>query len=65
MIIWRLFAVAETHCSLINDILDFSKIEGGKMELECQPFDLRECIEGSLDLVAANAKERSGGRVHL
>lgn len=28
--------------TLINDILDFSKIEAGRMELEEQPFDLRE-----------------------
>lgn len=44
--------------SVINDILDFSKIEGGKMELENQPFDLRSCIDVSLDLVAANAAEK-------
>ena len=29
--------------AIINDILDFSKIEAGKMDLEHQPFDLREC----------------------
>ena len=28
--------------TIINDILDFSKIEAGKMEIEEQPFDLRE-----------------------
>lgn len=44
--------------SIINDILDFSKIEGGKMELENQPFDLRECIAESLDLVAADAAQK-------
>ena len=31
--------------TVINDILDFSKIEAGKLELEAQPFDLRECVE--------------------
>ena len=30
---------------VINDILDFSKIEAGKLELEHEPFDLRECVE--------------------
>ena len=44
--------------SIINDILDFSKIEAGKMELESQPFDLRECIESALDLVAPRAAEK-------
>ncbi len=43
---------------IINDILDFSKIEAGKMELEKQPFDLRDCIEGSLDLLAPKASEK-------
>jgi PAS domain S-box-containing protein len=44
--------------TIINDILDFSKIEAGKMELESQPFDLRECIESALDLVAPRAAEK-------
>ena len=41
--------------SVINDILDFSKIEAGELELEHQPFSVRDCVEGSLDLVAAQA----------
>jgi PAS domain S-box-containing protein len=44
--------------TIINDILDFSKIEAGKMELENQPFDLRDCIEETLDLVATQAFEK-------
>ena len=44
--------------TVINDILDFSKIEAGKLELEAQPFDLRECVEGALDLIAARAAEK-------
>jgi len=43
---------------IINDILDFSKIESGKLELETQPFDLRDCIEDSLDLLASKASEK-------
>lgn len=43
---------------IINDILDFSKIESGKLELETQPFDLRDCIEDSLDLMASRAAEK-------
>src|SRR5919106_1898004 len=38
---------------VINDILDFSKIEAGRLELERAPFDLRECLESALELVAA------------
>ncbi len=44
--------------AVINDILDFSKIEAGKMDLEHQPFDLRECVESALDLVAGHAVEK-------
>lgn len=43
---------------IINDILDFSKIESGKLELETQPFDLRDCIEDSLELLATKASEK-------
>jgi signal transduction histidine kinase/DNA-binding response OmpR family regulator len=43
---------------LINDILDFSKIEAGRLELEWQAFDLRSCVEESLDLVANRAHEK-------
>ncbi|WP_293339382.1 response regulator [Microcoleus sp. CAWBG58] len=44
--------------TLINDILDFSKIESGKLDLEEHPFDIRSCIEESLDLVAAKAAQK-------
>ncbi|MEZ2276681.1 MAG: response regulator [Microcoleus sp.] len=44
--------------TLINDILDFSKIESGKLDLEEHPFDIRTCIEESLDLVAARAAQK-------
>jgi PAS domain S-box-containing protein len=40
---------------IINDILDYSKIESGRMELELQPFDLEDLVEGALDLVALQA----------
>ncbi|WP_264325057.1 response regulator [Romeriopsis navalis] len=48
----------ETLLTLINDILDFSKIESGKLELEQQPFNVRDCIEDALDLLAAKASEK-------
>ena len=44
--------------AVINDILDFSKIEAGQMELEGQPFDLRDCVEGALELLAPRAAEK-------
>jgi signal transduction histidine kinase/DNA-binding response OmpR family regulator/HPt (histidine-containing phosphotransfer) domain-containing protein len=44
--------------TIINDILDFSKIEAGRMELERQPFDLRECVESAFDLIIVRASEK-------
>ncbi len=44
--------------TIINDILDFSKIEAGKLDLESQPFDLRQCVESALDLLASKAGEK-------
>ncbi len=44
--------------TIINDILDFSKIEAGRMELENQPFVLRECVESAVDLLASKAAEK-------
>ena len=43
---------------VIDDILDYSKIEAGGLELEREPFDLRECVEGALDIVAPRASEK-------
>ena len=45
--------------SLINDILDFSKIEAQKIELEKQPFDVRNCVEEALELVASKAADKN------
>jgi PAS domain S-box-containing protein len=44
--------------AVINDILDFSKIEAGRLDLDHAPFDLRECVESALELVAAGALKK-------
>src|SRR5499427_7631038 len=44
---------------VIDDILDYSKIEAGKLELEREPVDLRECVEGALEIVAPRAWEKT------
>ncbi|HKN64585.1 MAG TPA: GAF domain-containing protein [Gaiellaceae bacterium] len=43
---------------VIDDILDYSKIEAGKLDLEHEPFNLRDCVEGALDIVAPRAWEK-------
>jgi PAS domain S-box-containing protein len=48
----------EALLHVIDDILDYSKIEAGKLELERAPLDLRECVEGALEIVAPRAWEK-------
>ncbi|WP_151735401.1 ATP-binding protein [Paenibacillus tengchongensis] len=43
---------------ILNDILDFSKMEAGKMTLQFETFDLREMLEGIIDLFTPKAEER-------
>ena len=45
--------------AVINDILDFSKIDSGKLELEDQPFILRDCIEEAIDLISAQINDKN------
>ena len=55
----------ESLMVVINDILDYSKIESGHMELDKHPFDLQECVEGSIDLLALKAQEKRLDLVYL
>jgi PAS domain S-box-containing protein len=48
----------DTLLTIINDILDFSKIESGHMELEDQTFDLRTCLEDTIELLSVRAKDK-------
>lgn len=50
----------EALLRIINDILDFSKIEAGRLELEESAFDVAECVESALLLVAGRAAEKEG-----
>lgn len=51
-------ASGENLLEIINDILDYSKADVGKLEIEQQVFNLRRCVEDSLDLVAPRALEK-------
>ena len=48
----------ELLLTIINDILDFSKIEADKLELEMRPFNVRECVEGVMDLLSMQASDK-------
>ena len=49
---------AESLLQLLNDILDVSKIESGKMQLDCEPFSLRECVETSVHTMCGAAQQK-------
>jgi signal transduction histidine kinase/CheY-like chemotaxis protein len=49
---------ADNLMAIINDILDFSKIEADKLILDENSFELRRCIEESLDIYAMKAIEK-------
>ncbi|WP_290636835.1 ATP-binding protein [Aquisalimonas sp.] len=51
--------------SLVNDILDFSKIEAGKLVIDNVAFDMRDCIEEVMSLMAPAAYGKSLELVHL
>jgi PAS domain S-box-containing protein len=48
----------EALLTIINDILDFSKIESGKLEFETIDFDLRVCVDETLELLAEKASKK-------
>ena len=58
-------ASGETLLEIINDILDYSKADVGKLEIEDRPFDLRRCVEESLDLVTPRALEKGLNLAYL
>ncbi len=44
--------------ALINDILDFSKVEAGKLELEAEPFSLRQLLDELTDSFRGRVLEK-------
>ncbi|MEM1115491.1 MAG: ATP-binding protein, partial [Bacteroidota bacterium] len=44
--------------TIINDILDFSKIEAGMLDLEAQPFDVRQCVRDALAVLSPAADKK-------
>ncbi len=55
----RIFQSAgDNLLTLINDILDISKLEAGHLELECVPFDLRDLLEKTCEIMALRAHKK-------
>jgi signal transduction histidine kinase/DNA-binding LytR/AlgR family response regulator len=48
-------ASSDALLTLLNDVLDLAKIEAGRLELEVRPFELRRCVEETVDLFAVKA----------
>ncbi|ULO08224.1 PAS domain S-box protein [Paenibacillus sp. 19GGS1-52] len=48
----------DTLLSIINDILDFSKIEAGKTALHEESFQLRNCIDSTIDVLSYKAETK-------
>ncbi len=55
----------EDLLTIINDILDFSKIEAGKLDIESTPFDLADCVESALQLLAPRASDKGLEMLYL
>jgi len=51
-------ASAESLLAILNDILDFSKVESGKLELEAEPFSLRDAISDAVRPLALSADKK-------
>ncbi|MEK0192039.1 MAG: response regulator [Oscillatoriales cyanobacterium] len=53
-----IYRSAEHLLMVINDILDFSKIEAGEMRLAKENFDLDNCLESVIEMVASLVEEK-------
>ena len=49
---------AESLLRLLNDILDFSKIEAGRLDLDPNPFELRDLLADTLRTLAVRAEQK-------
>ncbi len=49
---------ASVLSAVIDGVLDFSKLEAGKIALRARPFDLRDTVETTARLFAANARAK-------
>ncbi|NQV71775.1 response regulator [bacterium] len=50
---------------ILNHILDLSKVEAGKIDLEHQPFSLRNCVEEALDVMTMKVEDKQVELTHF
>ncbi|BAQ62686.1 circadian input kinase A [Geminocystis sp. NIES-3708] len=56
---------SNTLLTIINDILDLSKIESNKVELESTIFNIHECIESVISLMALQAENKHLNLIYI
>ncbi len=50
---------------ILNHILDLSKVEAGKIDLEHQPFSLRNCVEEAIDVMTMKVEGKQVELTHF
>ncbi len=48
----------KTLMRIISDIIDYSRMESGRFDLDMAPFDIAECLRGSLKIFYADASRK-------
>ncbi len=54
----RIKMAAQSLLGIINDILDISKVEAGKMDIECNVFELQTMAEDTLSIHQESARKK-------
>lgn len=49
---------ASALLTILDDILDFTRIEAGRLEIEPVPVNIRDLVEGVVDLLGTRAREK-------
>ncbi len=52
-------SASESLGRLVADLLDFSRIEAGKMQLQREPFNLREAVVDAVRIVRSQAQDKA------
>jgi two-component system sensor histidine kinase BarA len=50
---------------MVNDLLDWSRIEAGRLQLNVAPFDLEDCVDDVIALLAPLAYDKGLELVHI